>query len=106
NTVTLAEKVNVTSVYPVVDKNRLFYASAKKPENYNMYELNMNSGALKIMLGVTGVGEGNTLKIQHGDSYDFIIGKKSADGKKIYYGSGMYTGSTNVMSFKDGSWSY
>ncbi|MBR7073158.1 MAG: DUF5050 domain-containing protein [Eubacterium sp.] len=104
--VTLAENISAPSVYPITDKNRVFYATSKKENRLNMVELNMNSGEEKVMLSVSGVGEGNTLTVQHGDSYDFIIGKKSGDGKKVYVASGIYTGSTNVMSFKDGNWSY
>lgn len=106
NAVKLVSNVSVTTLYPVTDNNRLFYSSSVKSNKLNMCELNMNSGDVKVMLSVSKVSPDNTLTIQHGDSYDFIIGKKSADGKRVYCASGMYTGSTNVMNFKDGNWSY
>jgi len=106
NAVTLAENVSSTAVYPVTDTNRVFFATSKKENRFNLVELNMNSGALKVMLSVNGVAADNTLTVQHGGVYDFIIGKKSADSKRIYLGSSVNTGSTNVMKFKDGSWSY
>lgn len=104
--VTLYENVSSTSVYPITDKNRVFFASSKKEDKFNLIELNMNSGDTKVMLTATGVGEGNTLSIYHGGVYDFIIGKRSADGKRVYLASSVNTGSTNVMKFKDGNWSY
>ncbi len=106
-TATLIKKVSNTSVYPVVDRNRLFY-SALKDGRFDFMELNMNSGKTKIMLSQGGVAKSNNLVIQHGEGYDFIIGKRNTEGKgkKVYAASGIYTGSTNVMRFKDGEWSY
>ena len=100
-TVQLA-KTSTNLGYPIVDKNRLFYA------DYNdnkliMKELNMNSKKTKTMLKSDKLGsEGITENISffHGGEYDFIIG----DGQ--YRASSNLTSSTNVMKFKDNSWRY
>ncbi len=97
---------NVTCLNPViVYKNRLFYGELDD-KRFNMMELNMNSDAVKTMLSVKKATVDNTLICQHGGEYDFIIGKKNADGDKVYYASSFYTGSENIMKFKEGKWSY
>ncbi len=105
SSVVLAEKVSDVSNYPITDTNRVFYSELDGGK-FSLVELNMNSNKTKVMLSVGGVKEDKALSIQHGYSYDFIIGKKSEGGKNAYSASGIYTSSTNVMSFKDGSWSY
>ena len=102
--VTLIE--NVTSLNPViVTKNRLFYGELDN-ESFRMMELNMNSKDIKTMLTVKKVSSDNTLICQHGGEYDFIIGNRNADGDKVYSASSYYTGSANIMRFKEGKWSY
>lgn len=102
--ITLVE--NATDTKPViVDKNRLFY-SEYKDKKLKMKELNMNSMKTKTMLSVSNVEADNSLIIQHGGEYDFIIGKKSGAGDKVYNASSNLTSSTNVMKFSKGSWSY
>ncbi len=103
-TVTLIK--NVTSLNPViVYNNRLFY-SELDGKSFKAMELNMNSEAVKTLLSVKNAGSENTLVVQHGGEYDFIIGAKNADGDKVYSASSIYTGSANIMRFKDGRWSY
>ena len=58
------------------------------------------------MLSVKKATPEHELIFQHGGEYDFIIGKKNADGDKVYLASSFYTGSENIMKFKEGKWSY
>ena len=99
----LADKVDV-SCYPVVENNRAFYAE-NDDSKFSVREVNMNSNAKKTMLSVKGAESGHTLKYYHGGEYDFIIGKK-ADGTSVYNASSQYTGSSNVMKFKNSAWKY
>ncbi|MFR6512044.1 MAG: hypothetical protein ACLUP7_08115, partial [Eubacterium sp.] len=69
-------------------------------------EINMNNNKTKVMLTVNSVGESNTLKFYHGGEYDFIIGKKSDGGGRVYISSSNLTSSTDTMRFKNGKWSY
>ncbi len=97
---------NVTCLSPViVHSNRLFYGELDG-SRFKMMELNMNSDAVKTMLSVKKATLDNELIFQHGGEYDFIIGKKNADGDKVYFASSFYTGSENIMKFKEGKWSY
>ena len=97
---------NVTCLSPaIVDKNKLFYGELEEGR-FKLMELNMNSKDVRTMLFVKGVSNENSLICQHGGEYDFIIGEKNADGDKAYAGSSMYTGSANIMKFKEGKWSY
>lgn len=97
---------NVTCLSPaIVDKNRLFYGELEEGR-FKMMELNMNSKDVKTMLSVKGVSNENSLICQHGGEYDFIIGEKNENGDKAYVASSMYTGSANIMKFKEGKWSY
>lgn len=94
-----------TTDYVTVASNRLYYTTLKKG-TFKMKELNMNTNEKKTLLAVNNTNVGNTLKAYHGGEYDFIIGKKAEDGKKIYYSSGVYSASTNVMQFKNDKWTY
>lgn len=102
-TVTLVEGNHLNKPV-VVDQNRLFYADLDG-EKFKMYELNMNSNAVKTMLYSGNVTANDNVFIQHGGEYDFIIGERS-NGDKIYRASSNLTGSSNVMTFSDGKWSY
>ena len=104
NVITLIK--NVTCINPViVHDNRLFYGEIDE-KGFKMMELNMNSDAVKTMLSVKKATNENTLICQHAGEYDFIIGAKNAGGDKVYCASSFYTGSENVMKFKEGKWSY
>jgi len=95
-------KTSTNHGYPIVDKNRLFYA------DYNdnkliMKELNMNSKKTKIMLKsdkLSSEGVTDGISFFHGGEYDFIIGEGN------YRASSNLTSSTNVMKFKDSNWKY
>ncbi len=102
--ITLLKNVSCTD-YVIIDSNRLYY-SELNGSDFVMKEFNMNTDSKRIMLSVKGVKDNNTLSILHGDEYDFIIGKKSENGESVYKSSCIYTGSTNVMNFKDGKWKY
>ncbi|MGN0457938.1 MAG: hypothetical protein ACI4IL_03070 [Eubacterium sp.] len=102
--ITLVE--DVTCFNPViVDKNRVFY-SHYHDSKYILKELNMNTMTKKTMLSVNKAKDDHSLIIQHGGEYDFIIGKKSEKGSKVYNASSNLTSSKNVMRFSDGAWSY
>ena len=102
-TVTLVEAVTSLNP-PIVDKNRLFYGELDG-SRFSMMELNMNSKAVKTMLFTNNATVDNSLIIQHGGEYDFILGKKN-ETDKIYIASSVDTGSANIMHFDEGSWSY
>lgn len=102
--ITLLKNVSCTD-YVIIDSNRLYY-SVLDGSQFLMKEYNMNSDSKRVLLSVSGVNEDNTLAILHGDEYDFIIGAKSANGEDVYKAGCIYTGSTNVMNFKDGKWKY
>jgi hypothetical protein len=95
-------KTSTNLGYPIVDKNRLFYADYEDNKMV-MKELNMNNEKKKAMVKSDALGnEGITQDISffHGGEYDFIIGKGN------YKASSNLTSSTNVMTFKDGKWNY
>lgn len=97
---------NVTCLNPViVDKNRLFYGELEEGR-FKLMELNMNSKDIRTMLSVKGVSNENSLICQHGGEYDFIIGEKNEQGDKAYAASSQFTGSANIMRFKEGRWAY
>lgn len=102
-TVTLVEGVSLCKPV-VVDQNRMFYADLDG-DRLKMFELNMNSDTTKTMLSSGNVTANDNVFIQHGGEYDFIIGERS-NGDKIYRASSNLTGSSNVMTFGDGKWSY
>lgn len=102
-TVTLVEGVSLCKPV-VVDQNRMFYADLDG-DKFKMFEFNMNSEATKMMLYSGNVTAGDDVSIQHGGEYDFIIGERS-NGDKIYRASSNLTGSSNVMTFGNGKWSY
>lgn len=103
--VPLVEKVTVTGLFPAVEMNRLYYADLTG-NRFSMMEMNMNSKDVKVLLS-TGKTDGtNTLTVQHAESYDFILGYRGEQGGDIYAASCIYTGSTNVMWFENGKWSY
>ena len=94
-------KTKTNCCYPVVDKNRLFYAELSD-DKLAVKEYNMNSKASKTMLK-SDKFEGSAIdeaSFFHGGEYDFIIGGGT------YKASSNLTGSTNVMRFKDGKWKY
>ncbi len=91
--------------YPVVDANKLYYATLKDGK-YRMREYNMNTKEKKTMLSVSGVDDSAPIKIYHGGEYDFIIGRKSGNGDIVYIASDMYTSSENIMRFSKGEWRY
>lgn len=103
-TVTLLEGATTTD-YVTVDSNRVYYSDFDGSK-YRMKEINMNNNKTKVMLTVNSVGESNTLKFYHGGEYDFIIGKKSDGGGRVYISSSNLTSSTDTMRFKNGKWSY
>lgn len=103
-TVTLLENATTTD-YVTVDSNRVYYSDFDGSK-YRMKEINMNNNKTKTMLTVNSVGDSNTLKFYHGGEYDFIIGKKSDGGDKVYVSSSNLTSSTDVMRFKNGKWNY
>ena len=103
-TVTLLEGATTTD-YVTVDSNRVYYSDFDGSK-YRMKEINMNNNKTKVMLTVNSVGESNTLKFYHGGEYDFIIGKKSDGGGRVYISSSSLTSSTDTMRFKNGKWSY
>ena len=82
----------------------MFYADLDG-DKFKMFELNMNSEATKMMLYSGNITAGDDVFIQHGGEYDFIIGERS-NGDKIYRASSNLTGSSNVMTFGNGKWSY
>lgn len=102
--VTLADDSDASN-YIEVENNRLYYPELKNGK-FHMTEINMNSEKSRYLLTIDDVGTDHKLHIYHGGEYDFIIGKKSEDGKKIYRAGCMYTGSTNYMKFSDGKWRY
>ncbi len=102
-TVTLIEGTQLNKPV-VVDQNKMFYADLDG-DKFKMYELNMNSDAIKTMLYSGNVTSSDNVFIQHGGEYDFIIGERS-NGDRIYRASSNLTGSSNVMTFGDGKWSY
>ena len=102
-TVTLVEGVSLCQPV-IVDQNRMFYSDLDG-DKLKMFELNMNSDATKTMLSSGNVTANDNVFIQHGGEYDFIIGERS-NGDKIYRASSNLTGSSNVMTFGDGKWSY
>ncbi len=102
-TVTLIEGTHLNKPV-VVDQNKMFYADLDG-DKFKMYELNMNSDTTKTMLYSGNVTSSDNVFIQHGGEYDFIIGELS-NGDKIYRASSNLTGSSNVMTFGDGKWSY
>lgn len=102
-TVTLIEGTQFNKPV-VVDQNKMFYADLDG-DKFKMYELNMNSDATKTMLYSGNVTSSDNVFIQHGGEYDFIIGERS-NGDRIYRASSNLTGSSNVMTFGDGKWSY
>jgi hypothetical protein len=104
NIVKLVENASVEN-YAEIASNRLYYTKYSNGK-LKMKELNMNSNESKTLLSINKVKDSNTLKIYHGGEYDFVIGKKSEDGKKVYSASTVYSSSTNTMQFKNGKWSY
>jgi hypothetical protein len=104
NIVKLVENASVEN-YAEIASNRLYYTKYSNGK-LKMKELNMNSNESKTLLSINKVKDSNTLKIYHGGEYDFVIGKKSEDGKKVYSASTVYSSSTNTMQFKNGNWSY
>ena len=103
NTVTLVKSAGAAN-YAVVDMNRLFYVHFEG-NTFMLKEMNMNNEAKKIMLKVSGAAADNSLLVQHGGTYDFIIGNRNAD-TRVYLSSCSSTSANRVMSFKDGKWSY
>ncbi len=103
-TVTLANDSDGSN-YIAVENNRLYYSELKDGA-FSFTEINMNSGKSRYLMTVKDVSPDHTLHIFHGGEYDFVIGEKSAGGKKVYRAGCMYTGSTNYMKFSDGSWRY
>lgn len=103
NVVTLVEGTTVPN-YAIVDMNSLFYAH-REGETFLAKEYNMNTGDRVVRLKAEKVAEDNTLMVQHGGSYDFIIGWRS-DKSWIYYASSMNTSSNLIMYFSDGAWAY
>ncbi len=103
--VPLVEKVSVTSVYPAVEMNRLYYA-VLDGNRFSMMEMNMNSKDVKVLLSTGKTDASNTLTVQHAQTYDFILGYRGEQGGNIYAGSCIYTSSNNVMWFENSRWSY
>ena len=105
-TVTLLEHVRSTD-YPVVYGNRLYYTDYKSGAAQAM-ELNMNSGAKKVMLTVSGADKSGTVAVACGYQYIFLIGKKTESGGSVYRASCIYTSASadNTMDFRSGKWSY
>lgn len=105
-TVTLLEHVRSTD-YPVVYGNRLYYTDYKSGAAQAM-ELNMNSGAKKVMLTASGADKSGTVAVACGYQYIFLIGKKTESGGSVYRASCIYTSASadNTMDFRSGKWSY
>ena len=105
-TVTLLEHVRSTD-YPVVYGNRLYYTDYKSGAARAM-ELNMNSGAKKVMLTASGADKSGTVAVACGYQYIFLIGKKTESGGSVYRASCIYTSASadNTMDFRSGKWSY
>lgn len=105
-TVTLLEHVRFTD-YPVVYGNRLYYTDYKSGAAQAM-ELNMNSGAKKVMLTASGADKSGTVAVACGYQYIFLIGKKTESGGSVYRASCIYTSASadNTMDFRSGKWSY
>lgn len=93
-----------TKDYVIIDSNRCFYSDFDNGK-FKMVELNMNDDSEKVMICVKGAEADNSLMMQHGGYYDFIIGSKG-DGDEVYNASSIDTGSGNVMKFKKSKWSY
>lgn len=104
NVVTLVEGTAVAD-YAIVDMNSVFYAH-REGETFYVKEMDMNSNDKLVRLKATGVNEENGLMVQHGGSYDFLIGYRAKTSSWIYYGSDMRTSSGLIMSFSDGKWAY
>lgn len=102
-TVTLVEGLGINKPV-IVDQNKMFYADLDG-DKFKFFELNMNSDSTKMMLYSGNITSGDDVFAQHGGEYDFIIGTRS-NGDKIYRASSNLTGSSNVMTFGDGKWSY
>ncbi|MBR3737978.1 MAG: hypothetical protein IKN26_04490 [Eubacterium sp.] len=92
-------KTNCNIGFPIIDKNRLFYADYKS-DKLILKEFNMNSKETKTMLKSDKLSETDGISFYHGGEYDFIIGEKN------YKASSNLTSSTNVMKFSKGHWSY
>ena len=105
-TVTLLEHVRSTD-YTVVYGNRLYYTDYKSGAARAM-ELNMNSGAKKVMLTASGADKSGTVAVACGYQYIFLIGKKTESGGSVYRASCIYTSASadNTMDFRSGKWSY
>lgn len=105
-TVTLLKNVRSTD-YPVVYANRLYYTEYKDGSARAM-ELNMNSGAKKMMLTAAGADRTGTVAVACGYQYIFLIGKKTESGGSVYRASCIYTSASadNTMDFRSGKWSY
>ena len=103
NVVTLVQGTTEPD-YAIVDMNSVFYAH-REGETFYAKEYNMNSGDRVVRLKAEKVADDNSLMVQHGGSYDFIIGWRS-EKSWIYYGSSMQTSSNLIMYFSDGQWQY
>ena len=102
-TVTLVKSAGAAN-YAVVELNRLFYAHLEG-DTYYVKEMNMNDNSKLVRLKADSAAADNSLLLQHGGTYDFIIGYRN-DKSWIYFASCSSTSANRVMYFKDGRWSY
>lgn len=101
--VTLVQDVGICAPV-IVEQNRVFYADLDE-DKLKLYEINMNTDKKKMMLYSGNITASDNVFIQHGGEYDFIIGQRQ-NGDKVYRASSNLTGSSNVMTFGGGKWSY
>ena len=70
-------------------------------------ELNMNSGAKKVMLTASGADKSGTVAVPAAISISFDR-QKTESGGSVYRASCIYTSASadNTMDFRSGKWSY
>ncbi|MBQ7739946.1 MAG: hypothetical protein IJT65_01750 [Eubacterium sp.] len=101
--VTLVKNVS-PSAYAAVENNRLFYCEMSSGR-YRLKELNMNNKNHKLLFSVK-ADSPEYMSFCHGGTYDFIYGKRSENGERVYASSCILTSSSRVMYFKDAHWKY